>query len=71
MPTIKGQVLYKEGDSADYVFLVKEGQYEVTRTLYLSEDLCEKTKRIFVNPMRANKVTGSSRHSTLKKLKQT
>ena len=53
MSTLKGQTLYKEGDSADYVYLVKEGQYEVTRTMTFNEDLGEQTKKIFTNPMRA------------------
>ncbi len=69
MPTIKGQVLYKEGDSTDYVYLVKEGQYEVTRTLTFNEDAGERTKRIFVNPMRANKVSGCSQLSNVKRIK--
>jgi|LauGreDrversion4_2_1035121.scaffolds.fasta_scaffold136254_2 hypothetical protein len=70
MSTLKGQILYKEGDPADYVYLVKEGQYEVTRTMTFNEDLGEKTKKIFTNPMRAQKVTGSSKMSSLKHQKQ-
>lgn len=69
MPTIKGQILYREGDLADYVYLVKEGQYEVTRSLTFSEDLAEKTKRIFSNPKRANKDKGSEKHRSLKRYK--
>jgi hypothetical protein len=42
--TLKGQTLYREGEPADYVYLVKEGQYEVTRTMAYNEDLAEKTK---------------------------
>jgi hypothetical protein len=53
MSTLKGQTLYKEGEAADYVYLVKEGLYEVTRTMTYNEDLSEKTKKIFTNPMRA------------------
>ena len=29
--TIKGQILYKEGDPADYIFIVKSGQYEMSK----------------------------------------
>ena len=42
----------------------------MTRTLTFTEDLGERTKKIFVNPMRANKVSGCSQLSNLKKLKQ-
>ncbi len=31
--TIKGQYLYREGEQADSVYLVKSGQFEVTKTL--------------------------------------
>eukprot|EP00347_Sterkiella_histriomuscorum_P008621 403344394 len=54
--TIRNQVLYKEGDSADYVYIVKGGQFEVIKTLHLAEDKSQQTKQIFANPMRANKV---------------
>ncbi len=60
MPCIKNQVLYKEGDHTDFIYLVKEGQFEVTRTLTFSDDANEKTKKIFGNPLRANKVSGTS-----------
>lgn len=33
IPTIKGQILYREGEAADYVYIVKSGQFEVTKTL--------------------------------------
>jgi CRP-like cAMP-binding protein len=33
IPTIKGQILYREGEPADYVYIVKSGQFEVTKTL--------------------------------------
>ena len=66
MSTLKGQTLYREGEPADYVYLVKEGQYEVTRTMTFNEDLSEKTKKIFSNPMRAQKVTGSKKMSSQK-----
>ena len=69
--TIKGQVLYKEGDAADYVFLVKEGQYEVTRMISFAEDNDARTKRIFINPMKENKVTGTAKHSNLKRALKT
>jgi hypothetical protein len=35
-----------------------------------TENLGERTKKIFVNPMKANKVSGCSQLSNLKKLKQ-
>ena len=66
MSTLKGQTLYREGEPADYVYLVKEGQYEVTRTMSFNEDIGEKTKKIFSNPMRAQKVTGSKKMSSQK-----
>lgn len=71
VPTIKGQVLYKEGDPSEYVYLVKEGLFEVTRTLTFKEDPSEKTKKIFVNPMKANRVSGCSQLSNIKRLKST
>jgi CRP-like cAMP-binding protein len=33
IPTIKGQILFREGEPADYVYIVKSGQFEVTKTL--------------------------------------
>jgi len=33
IPTIKGQILYREGEPADYVYIVKSGQFEITKTL--------------------------------------
>jgi hypothetical protein len=64
--SLKGQTLYKEGDQADYVYLVKEGQYESTRIMTFNEDLGERTKKIFTNPLRAQKITGTSKMSSLK-----
>ena len=32
------QTLYKEGDPADFVYIVKNGQFEVVKTLTLMED---------------------------------
>lgn len=57
--TIKNQCLYKEGEPAEFVYIVKNGQYEVTKRLTLTEDKEKKTKTIFGNPMRANKITNS------------
>ncbi len=50
---LKGMTLYREGDPTEYIYLVKEGQYEATRQITYAEDLGEKTKQIFSNPMRA------------------
>jgi len=63
-------VLYREGDPAEYVYLVKEGQFEVTRMLTYNEDQSAKNKKIFADPMKANKFTGCSQLSNLKKIKQ-
>jgi CRP-like cAMP-binding protein len=30
---IKNQVLYREGEPVEYVYLVKSGQFEVSKTL--------------------------------------
>jgi hypothetical protein len=53
------------------VYLVKEGQYEVTRVMMYNEDAGQKTKQIFTNPMRANKVSGSDKLKSIKRIKQT
>ena len=63
-------MLYREGDPAEYVYLVKEGQFEVTRMLTYNEDQSAKNKKIFADPMKANKFTGCSQLSNLKKIKQ-
>jgi CRP-like cAMP-binding protein len=34
IPTIRGQLIYKEGDIADKVFMVSKGEYELSRKLH-------------------------------------
>jgi CRP-like cAMP-binding protein len=60
---IKNQVLYREGDPAEYVYIIKSGQFEVTKMLVhknvglsaISNNGNEKdsTKEIFKNPLKA------------------
>ncbi|CDW86844.1 cyclic nucleotide-binding domain containing protein [Stylonychia lemnae] len=57
--TIRHQILYREGEPAEYVYIVKVGQFEVMKTLTMAEDQSEATKKIFINPLRANKVVNS------------
>lgn len=58
-PTIKNQILFREGEPAEYAYIVKQGQYEVTKTLTLADDKQKATMRIFSNPLRANKIVNS------------
>jgi CRP-like cAMP-binding protein len=30
---IKNQILYREGDKVDFVYIIKSGQFEVTKTI--------------------------------------
>lgn len=71
VPTIRNQVLYREGDSAEYVYIVKSGQYEVKKTLHLTEDKSHLTKQIFQNPMRANKLGNSQGLNHTKRVQKT
>lgn len=64
--TIKDQVIYKEGDVADYVYLVKEGQFEVSRTMLTKQNLNENTKEILKNPLRSLKVNNNRSLATVK-----
>ena len=49
------------------MFIVKEGQFEVTKTLPLREDPSAALRQIFINPLRANKVVSSNTLNHTKK----
>ena len=68
MPMIKNQVLYREGEKADFVYIVKSGQFEVSKLLpskpaHLGiggyDATQESTKKIFENPLKAHRVVNT------------
>jgi len=79
MPMIKNQIVYREGDPADCVYIIKSGQFEVTKMLvskntglaaisHTSEK--ESTKQIFKNPLKAQKMVNTQKlNLTLKATK--
>lgn len=67
---IKNQTVYREGDPADCVYIIKSGQFEVTKMLvskntglaaisHTSEK--ESTKQIFKNPLKAQKMVNTQK----------
>ena len=76
---IKNQIVYREGDPADCVYIIKSGQFEVTKMLvskntglgaisHTSEK--ESTKQIFKNPLKAQKMVNTQKlNLTLKATK--
>ncbi|CDW89498.1 UNKNOWN [Stylonychia lemnae] len=67
--TIKNQVLYREGEPADYVYIVKDGQFEVTRKEKIRENYQENAKQILENPLRSMKVNNTKGLITSKAMK--
>jgi hypothetical protein len=63
-------VLYREGDKAEYVFIVKEGQFDVSRTIILGKLKGSSTRDIFSNPLRANKVVNTSSLNHTRKIQK-
>eukprot|EP00347_Sterkiella_histriomuscorum_P015778 403355716 len=66
LKTIKNQVLYREGEPAEYVYIVKDGQFEVTRMEKdrpIGQDNKAiggmSTKEILENPLRSMKVSNT------------
>lgn len=58
--TLKDQILFREGEPSDFVYLVKEGQFEVSRSLmHPKKPIEEQTKTILSNPLRSLKVTNT------------
>lgn len=55
MKTIKGCLLYKEGDSADFVYIVKGGEFQVTKRIIHTGPREERIEEILENPIKANK----------------
>lgn len=52
---IRDALLYKEGDSADYVYIIKSGEFEATKRILHTGPKAEKIEDILENPIKANK----------------
>lgn len=52
---IKGSFLFKEGDPAEYVYIVKKGEFECTKKIIHKGYREECLQDILENPLRANK----------------
>ena len=52
---IRDAIVYKEGDPADYVFIVKNGEFQATKRIIHSELKQEKIEDIMQNPLKANR----------------
>lgn len=54
---IKGQYLYKEGDLSTYIYIVKRGDYEITKKIiHTYQKKEENIQEILLNPLKINKV---------------
>eukprot|EP00347_Sterkiella_histriomuscorum_P000821 403374386 len=52
---IRDSFLYKEGDQADYVYIIKSGEFEATKRILHTGPKAEKIEDILENPIKANK----------------
>lgn len=48
-------MLYKEGDSADYVYIIQSGDFQVFKKLISFENKMDNIDLILENPLKANK----------------
>ena len=51
----KGSYLYREGEPAKSVYIIIEGQMELTKTLIYKGIKSEKVENIFKDPLKASK----------------
>jgi CRP-like cAMP-binding protein len=52
---IRDSYLYKEGDIADYVYIVKSGEFQATKRIIHTKAKEERIEDILENPLKANK----------------
>jgi hypothetical protein len=52
---IRDSLLYKEGDNADFVYIVKKGEFEATKKILHTGPKGENIEEILENPLKANK----------------
>lgn len=52
---IRDSILYKEGDEAEYVYIVKHGEFQATKSILHTGPKAEKIEEILENPLKANK----------------
>lgn len=53
---IKDSFLYKEGDPANYVYIVKKGEFQTTKKIIHKGFKEERIEDILENPLKANKL---------------
>ena len=65
---IKNQVVYREGDPVDSIYIIRYGSFEVTKTLITKNNGLagisqagekQSTKQIFNNPLKAQKMVNT------------
>lgn len=56
---IRDAVLYKEGDPADYVFIVKHGEFQATKKILHVGPKENKIEKILENPLKVNKLSNN------------
>ncbi|CDW74956.1 UNKNOWN [Stylonychia lemnae] len=52
---IRDSILYKEGDNAEFVYIVKKGELEATKKILHTGPKAENIEEILENPLKANK----------------
>lgn len=52
---IRDGILYKEGDLAEYVYIIKSGEFEATKRILHTGPKADKIEDIMENPILANK----------------
>lgn len=52
---IKGQVLYKEGEPAESVFIIMSGEIQMSKKILREKEEEENVEAIMKNPLKANK----------------
>jgi hypothetical protein len=52
---IRDSILYKEGDVAEFVYIIKSGEFEATKRILHTGPKAENIEEILENPLKANK----------------
>jgi hypothetical protein len=52
---IRDSILYKEGEQAEFVYIIKSGEFEATKRILHTGPKLEKIEEILENPIKANK----------------
>ena len=56
---IRDAVLYKEGDPADYVFIIKSGEFQATKKILHIGPKQNSIQDILENPIKVNKLSSA------------